>query len=154
PNMIKAILEYTAQPLAGYNNLVQGTGELNIEGCVRLAGLIRTDFLSQPLGAPLLNGAAPNETSTIAGYTFSWGGAVLQKWNVLTGHALITQKQGIYGSGVNLSDGVALADGTLLGDVNLLASTVLLSDGVLYSDGSVFANSTVVTYGTLLGDGT
>ena len=37
PNMIKMILMYTAQPLANFNMLEQGAGELNIEGSVRLA---------------------------------------------------------------------------------------------------------------------
>jgi subtilisin family serine protease len=31
PNMVKMILQYTAQPLAGFNTLEQGTGQLNIE---------------------------------------------------------------------------------------------------------------------------
>src|SRR6185295_1924631 len=39
PNMVKMILMYTTQPLAGYNMLEQGTGELNVEGAVRLAKL-------------------------------------------------------------------------------------------------------------------
>ena len=42
PNMVKAILMYTAQPLAGANMLEQGAGELNIEGAVRLANCFRT----------------------------------------------------------------------------------------------------------------
>src|SRR5207302_2422746 len=39
PNMVKAMLEYTAQPLSGFNMLEQGAGEVNIEGAVRLARL-------------------------------------------------------------------------------------------------------------------
>ena len=30
PNLVKAILMYTAQPLAGFNTLEQGTGQLNV----------------------------------------------------------------------------------------------------------------------------
>lgn len=55
PNMVKAIMMYSAQPLAGYNTLEQGAGQLNIEGAARLAKMIRTDLTnSTPLGAPLL----------------------------------------------------------------------------------------------------
>src|SRR5580765_7808059 len=36
PNMVKMLLMYTAQPLAGFNMLEQGSGEVNIEGAVRL----------------------------------------------------------------------------------------------------------------------
>jgi subtilisin family serine protease len=56
PNMVKAILEYTAQPLSGFNMLEQGAGEVNIEGAVRLARLVRTNFgTTKPVGAPFLN---------------------------------------------------------------------------------------------------
>ncbi|MGE3509546.1 MAG: S8 family peptidase [Vicinamibacterales bacterium] len=37
PNLIKAILQYTAQPYAGYKPLQQGAGFLNAYGAVRLA---------------------------------------------------------------------------------------------------------------------
>ncbi len=37
PNLIKAILQYTAQPYAGYTPLEQGAGFLNTYGAVRLA---------------------------------------------------------------------------------------------------------------------
>src|SRR5438552_12220317 len=54
PNLVKAILEYTADPLAGFNTLEQGAGLLNVEGAVRLAGLVRTDLSNCVLGSPLL----------------------------------------------------------------------------------------------------
>src|SRR5207253_6607031 len=41
PNMVKMILMYTAQPLARWNMLEQGTGEVNAEGATRLAKLVR-----------------------------------------------------------------------------------------------------------------
>ena len=34
PNLVKALLMYTAQPLAGYNMFEQGAGQLNIAGAV------------------------------------------------------------------------------------------------------------------------
>src|SRR5262249_37356356 len=43
PNLVKALLMYTAQPLAGFNMLEQGTGELNIAGGVTLAQSVRPD---------------------------------------------------------------------------------------------------------------
>ncbi|HEX8636550.1 MAG TPA: S8 family serine peptidase, partial [Pyrinomonadaceae bacterium] len=46
PNMVKMILQYTAQPLAGFNHLEQGAGSLNVEGAVRLAKLVRQDLTS------------------------------------------------------------------------------------------------------------
>jgi len=155
PNMIKAILEYTAQTLKGFNTLEQGAGQLNIEGAVRLAGQVRSDYLSQPLGGPLLNGLPPTQMTTIAGYTFQWSGGIIQKWNFITGLALITSKQGIYGAnGVALSDAVRLSsNGVLLGDGALLSDGVLLSEGVLTSDGVMIADGAVVEPGTTLANG-
>src|SRR5262249_21996929 len=44
PNLVKALLTYTAQPLAGANTFEQGMGEINIEGAAKLARLVRSDF--------------------------------------------------------------------------------------------------------------
>src|SRR4030095_10036959 len=72
PNLVKALLMYSAQPLAGFNMLEQGAGEINIEGAVRLARLVRTDLTENtPLGDPLLNaGDLPVPQTTIGGQTF------------------------------------------------------------------------------------
>ncbi|HSV21619.1 MAG TPA: S8 family serine peptidase, partial [Xanthobacteraceae bacterium] len=114
PNLIKMILMYTAQPLANFNMLEQGAGELNLEGAVRLAKLVRTDLSSTTrVGAPLLTSAPPTPQSTIAGQTFKWSQGVLFKYDWAKGTELITKYQGIYGLGVLLTDGVILTDSAL-----------------------------------------
>src|SRR5205085_75268 len=102
PNMVKMILMYTAQPLSGYNMFEQGAGELNIEGAVRLAKLVRTDLLSTTLlGAPLLTTQTlPAQQPTVAGNTFKWSGGIILNQNYAQGTALITNYQKIYGQGV------------------------------------------------------
>ena len=45
PNVIKMILMYTAQPLAGFNTLDQGAGQLNVAGAVAVGKLVRGDLL-------------------------------------------------------------------------------------------------------------
>jgi serine protease AprX len=156
PNLVKAVLEYTADPLAGFNTYQQGAGLLNIEGAVRLAGLIRTDLSACTLGSPLLCStcAAPTQATTIAGATFQWGGGIIEKWNFLYGSGLITQYQGIYGNGVLLTDGVLLSSGALLADGTLLTNGTLMSNGALFSDGTLLCNGTLLTNGTMLADGT
>ena len=67
PNMVKMILEYTAQPLAGFNHLEQGAGQLNIDGAVRLARVIKRDVpnrgqLNQWM---LTSSSVPSHYSTI-----------------------------------------------------------------------------------------
>ena len=48
PNLVKAILEYTAQVYPGYNALTQGAGFLNTKGAVDLARYFRTARAGQP----------------------------------------------------------------------------------------------------------
>jgi subtilisin family serine protease len=80
PSLVKAILMFTAQPLPGSNTFEQGAGEINIEGALRLARLVRTDLsTSTALGAPLLTGAPPVKQTIIGGQTFGWGAA----WSVI-----------------------------------------------------------------------
>jgi serine protease AprX len=55
PPLIKAILQYTAQPLPNYNLVQQGAGMLNIDGAIVLASVLRTDIASQ-IQANGLNG--------------------------------------------------------------------------------------------------
>jgi serine protease AprX len=153
PNLVKAVLEYTAQPLVGFNTFEQGAGEVNIEGAVRLAGSIRTDLLNLSIGAPLLVGMTPLPMTTIAGASFLWGRGIIQKWNFIYGSTLVSRYQGIYGVGVVLVDGVVLSNGSLLADRNLLSEGVLLSAGVLLANGSLLAEGTLVADGVSLADG-
>ena len=161
PNAVKAVLEYTAQPIRGANHLEQGAGLLNVEGAVRLAGLVRTDLATAAPGSHMLVGPAPAQSSTVAGRTFSWGGGLVQRWNVVSGTNLITKVQGIYLSngkpladGVLVSDGSLLADGILITDGTLLSDGVLTSDGALLTDGYLLVNGVIMSGGMLLSDGT
>jgi serine protease AprX len=43
PNAVKAIIEYTAQPYAGYDHLTQGAGFLNAKGAVELSQYLASE---------------------------------------------------------------------------------------------------------------
>ena len=68
--MIKAILQYTAQPLPNASLVEQGAGMLNIDGAVRLAKAFKTDAASRlalgawPIGAKISVPVLPTPTST------------------------------------------------------------------------------------------
>jgi subtilisin family serine protease len=47
PPLIKAILQYTAQPLPNYNLLQQGAGMLNVDGAMALSKVLRTDIATK-----------------------------------------------------------------------------------------------------------
>jgi serine protease AprX len=165
PNMIKMILMYTAQPLAGFNMLEQGAGELNIEGAVRLAKLMRKDLSSSTqVGAPLLTSSAPVPQSTIAGQTFKWSQGVLFNYDWATGSELITRYQAVYGLGILIGDGVVMADargvliadgrGVLIADASKLSGGVLIGDNILISKGITMSDGVVlISCGILIGDG-
>lgn len=121
PNMVKAFMQYTAQKLNGVGVLEQGAGQLNIEGAMKLAQLVRQD-LSSPVqvGMPLLTGAPPS-SSTFGGSTFAWGATIVRKFNTMTGTSLVTRLQGPYCTGELLGDGFLLSDGLIINRGQLYA---------------------------------
>src|SRR5258706_5287665 len=110
PNMVKMILMYTAGPIKGFNMLEQGTGELNVEGAMRLAKLVRTDLSSSTPQdtARLTTKSAPDPHTTIAGQTFTWAQGICFRHQYAKGTSLITNYQTYYAQGVGLGDEVVL----------------------------------------------
>ena len=91
--MVRMILQYTAQPIAGANMLEQGAGELNIDGAVRLARTLSTNVDFQTLVKGSLDGAlglddACHDNSTIGGNTFPWAQLVTGSRTYITGQNL------------------------------------------------------------------
>src|SRR5712691_5457973 len=144
PNMVKALLMYAAQPLPGFNMFEQGAGQINIEGAVRLATLLRTDLSAgTPLGDPLLRTSElPVAQTTIADYTFNWSRGIVCNYTYATGPNLITKYQRIYGLGSLLGDGVISGDGVITGD------TTMISDGVITGDQIMTINGVIIVGGT------
>jgi serine protease AprX len=100
PNAIKAILQYTALPMPGYDALTQGAGSLNATGAIELARAIDP---RAPTGAYWLD-AIPSGTTTVAGVTYEWAHAVIWGNAVIWGSTLDTNQQAwsqavIWGSG-------------------------------------------------------
>jgi serine protease AprX len=157
PNLVKAILMYTAQPLAGYNLLEQGTGELNIEGAVRLAKLVRTNLNAQtPLGSPLLTvNTPPAPVTTIASTTFVWAQGIIGDYSYMTGIDLITKYQFIFAQGHMLANGIMLSNGIMLANTTQVTNGVLVGDTILTSNGySLGSGSAFLNTALLLGNGT
>ena len=143
PNLVKALLMLTAQTAAGQNALEQGAGELNVEGAVRLARLVRTDLSgSTPAGAQLLTAAAPAPQSTVAGQTFWWSQGLVLNRTTATGSDLYLLYQGVYRQGLLLGDGVGEGAGGPAAESSLLTAGVSLGRSVLTSDGSTLAGGT------------
>jgi subtilisin family serine protease len=169
PNLVKAILMYTAQPIQGFNTLEQGAGLLNIDGAVRLARIIRADAAMLSSGASMLSGSWPSaQCSTIEKETCWWGQSVITNYCFLYGSNLMTRWQRMYSRHVVLADstravndairqvpgftsagvlnssGIVFADGRVMADGTLIASGIVFADGVTYSSGIVFADGRMI----------
>ena len=78
PNLVKALLMYTAQPLAGYNMFEQGAGQINIVGAVQLAQSVRTDLsAATTVGSSLLTSLLRLRLRQLSRVTRSHGHAAL-----------------------------------------------------------------------------
>jgi subtilisin family serine protease len=155
PNLVKALLMYTAQPLAGFNNFEQGAGEVNLEGAMRLARLVRTDLsASSPVGSSMLTGSFGSQQTTIAGWQFNWAQGLVLDQTFVTGTNLVTKYQAVYNLGALLGDGSMMADGSLMTDGGLMSDGVIMSNHILTSSGGLMSDGTpFLSCGTLLGDG-
>ena len=96
PNMVKAILMYTAQMMNGPDLFEQGAGMLNVEGAVRLARTLRQDAGTLPVGSALAELPLPQPRSTIAGETFVWSQGLIWGFGVLRGEPMFTAQQEAY----------------------------------------------------------
>ncbi len=119
PNMVKAILMYTAQIMEGPDLFEQGAGMLNVDGAVRVANSLSKQASLVPVGGSLTY-LPPVSLSTIALEPVAWGQTLIWGRAALTGSALMTRQQDAYaqsliwgfrdasvwGSGVTYGNGI------------------------------------------------
>ena len=147
PNMVKAILQYTAQVYGGYDALTQGAGFLNTRGAVQLARFYRTaregDRLWMPSawskkiiwGNHRLQGGIPKPNANAFALSTVWGSAVAADGdNIVWG--TIREGDNIVWGTVDLLD-------------NIVWGTLSLSDNIVW--GTIREGDNIV-WGTLAGD--
>lgn len=168
PSLAKAILQYTAQPLAGENLLTQGAGQLNIKGALDLTALLRSRLGDLNNGDPLLKTTLPRIQATGGYYPNNvhyWSRGITTNYGFLCGDALMTRWQGIYAANRTLSEGTVLREGVFarisylttpnvqaIGGVLTLRGTIL-SDGVPFVDAAWLGNSAALPPRAPLGNG-
>jgi serine protease AprX len=84
PNLVKAMLQFSAIPLAGADYLTQGAGQINAAGAGALARAIDTSARAEQFW--LSEGVAPY--TTIGDHTYGWSQHVIWNGAVLTGDLL------------------------------------------------------------------
>ena len=90
PPLIKAILQYSAEPLTGATLLDQGAGLVNVAGAVSLAQALRTDIASAIEAGTIASGdhllapgkSLPHARTTLEGRTFGWSRVVVGRWQL------------------------------------------------------------------------
>jgi serine protease AprX len=105
PPLIKAALQYSAQPLRNANLVQQGAGQLNIDGAVKIAQTLRTDIASAVrnnrirVGDSLLapGKSLPAPVSTLNNEPVQWSRLIFAGGSyVLAGTPLLTHYQAFY----------------------------------------------------------
>ena len=156
PPLVKAILQYTAQPIPGASLLQQGAGLLNVHGAVRLAKALKTDIAAKVAAGTMTPGSALNATtlpaanSTVNNTTFNWSRIVFVGGNlVMSGDALFTKYQPFYDGRLTWANGVAR-----LRTPAYWSGTGIAADSYVKSYTDVAApNQTLVTAGVVNGTG-
>ena len=137
PNMVKAILQYTAQVYPGYNALTQGAGFLNTHGAVQLARFYRTAKSGSRLTIP-----------SVWSRQVIWGNHRI-KGGVIRPNANAFQVGTDWGAAVD-ADGDNIVWGTLQNGDNLVWGTVdLLSADNLVWGTVVDGNGDNLVWGTV-----
>jgi serine protease AprX len=105
PPLIKAALQYSAQPMNNANLVQQGTGQLNIDGAVKIAQALRTDIASAVRNGRIRVGdsllapgkSLPAPVSLLNNESVQWSRLIFAGGSyVLSGAPLLMQYQAFY----------------------------------------------------------
>jgi subtilisin family serine protease len=156
PSLVKAILTYTAQPMANVNSFEQGAGRLNIEGAVQIASYVLPNAQWLANGATMLTQpvVAYQENFIQGGEECIWGQGIITNYGFLYGSDLINKWQAMYAQGKVLADSTSYVGGLLVRSTTLTSGGVLMYPGAITTTGTLLADGTLLSNGTLLADGT
>ena len=147
PNMVKMILQYSAQPIPGANMLEQGAGQLNIEGAVRLAKSFNPsmNFQTATNGTSIVptGWVAPTPTSSIGGTNVAWSQMITTNYAFITGQSLISKYQGVYALGNNFDDGVISTAGVFSLNSTKYSPELSITSNIITSNGGTLGSGTV-----------
>ncbi len=160
PPLVKAILQYTAQPLTSANLLQQGAGLLNMHGAVTMARKLRTDISTLTAAGTLTVGTSmlatgqtmPAKSSVVNGETIKWSRMVFVGGNrIMTGDPIMTKFQAIYDPSITWVKGEAFKRTPAYWDAQKqavrsvseakLVAAKLLSSGVIDGTGLLGSSS-------------
>ncbi|HKY20766.1 MAG TPA: S8 family serine peptidase [Vicinamibacterales bacterium] len=135
PNALKAVLAYTSIPVRDsmgdlYDPLTQGTGQIQAEGAVALAGLINP---SAPMGSDWLR-AGFSPSTQIGSEVYTWSESIIWGHRRVTGATVMNEQRLAWASEIVWGSGFDSDDNVVWG--NALAS----DDNVVWGNSIVWAN--------------
>lgn len=137
PNAIKAVLQYTASPLSGVDELTQGAGSLNPAGALALAGAIDP---TQPVGAWWLKFGVSSHSRLSNGEEIAWGQQILWGDHVLTGDT-------VYVNQPAWSKAIVWGNSVVWGNSIVWGNAIVWGNSVVWGNAIVWGN-TIVGYNT------
>jgi serine protease AprX len=153
PNLVKAILQYTAQSYPGYNALTQGAGFLNTQGAVQLARFYRTAQTGTRLTIPSvwsrqviwgnhrLSGGVIRANANAYQLGTTWGAAFTTRGDNIVWGTLLAAN----------TDNLVWGTADLISASNLVWGTVRDAEGQNLVWGTVGSSDNLV-WGTMVGD--
>lgn len=179
PQMVRAILQFTAQPIRNTDVVSQGAGLLNIDAAVRLAVAINTNAAWSEVGSPIMSGAMPAKTIQVGGENVSRSGIIFfNGWNIYGGDELFRKMQFPYQNKALwyayrlyqpvemtryqaappavLTPGVMFMTYTVLynnGTLNNTTSGITLPQGITLSEGFTLSQGVTMPQGITLSEG-
>ena len=171
PNMAKAIIQYTAQPYAGYDALTQGAGFLNARGAVDLARFYRVardgDRMRVPKawsrqilwGSHRLSGGFPRPNGNAWDLSTVWGSAFdVQGDNIVWGTfrdgdnivwgTLALDDNIVWGTLFGAADNIVW--GTMRDGDNIVWGTLALDDNIVWGTDCGGADCTNTVWGAAI----
>ena len=130
PNLVKAILQYSAIPVDDADYLTQGAGQVNANGAIALGYAIDT---SKAIGARWISKIVPS-FSTIGGESYYWSQQIVYGDEVLQGDPIYTN---------NVAWGTNVVWGTMAGDDDVVwgTGTTVVASNIVWSTNVVWGTN-------------
>jgi serine protease AprX len=134
PNLVKAVLMYTAERMVEPNILEQGCGLVNAEGAVRLAALVHPAFKSLEIGDEILTIDPLTPWSFICEEQIKWGVSFVWGDDLIWGDGILWADRSIWGSGMDWIEGIIWDEGILWADRGMQGNCYLFWEETFWSD--------------------
>jgi serine protease AprX len=164
PNLVKAILQYTAQQYRGYSSLRQGAGFLNTLGAVRLAQYYVAPKVGDKVptqsvwsrqvlwGSHRLTGGIMKPSANAWGNTVVWGSAKTMATtgdNIVWGSMALTGDNIVWGSSTS---GDNIVWGTAMVGDNIVWGSAMVGDNIVWGSDCGGADCDNTVWGSADGD--